>query len=72
VQFRVGTPGNCGRRIREHKTVANSGGVHLVSLRLSSVVTVSLAATAILGGRVKTGHFVDVQNRPFPTGVETV
>jgi NAD(P)-dependent dehydrogenase (short-subunit alcohol dehydrogenase family) len=25
-----------------------------------------------LGGRVKTGHFVDIQNRPFPPGVETV
>jgi len=24
-----------------------------------------------LGGRVKTGHFVDSQNRPFLAGVET-
>jgi hypothetical protein len=42
------------------------------AVNTTTIAVAMMARFLTLGGRVKTGHFVDVQNRPFPTGVETV
>lgn len=58
AQYQVGTRGNDGWRIRVYKTLANSGGVSLVSLRLSSVVAIFLNATGAAMSGVLAGGCV--------------